>query len=630
MSTSVNLFCCPVRSGHFSAGNHVLKKEGAKKVTFSLSSQNGHPRTTFEPSLFYSYLHLFFLSKSYNGARKQGGKWPRAPLPARMGHHGMRQLALACRCPRVRSGAAKGKGGLVPFGGPGVACPCAPLSRAYTAAWSGGVGVACPSCAPLPREWERWGWGSRALARPFPVEGGREGAGGDGESLVPLPVRTGRRGQGGGEVPGAACPRAPPPAQMARVGRGWRTLACPFPACTRRRGRRDRGEREKAVAGALVCIPSVRMGRGQCGEGEEEEGDSPLCAPFLRSGGARSMREKGKRGGLTLSGMGTWVVLFRKRGAEEMGDGDGRREETGNRWHAIGPRVCKPMPPSPALTTAAPSPLAEPTCTRANGDATPSPSFSIRAEVGCTRARLSASPLPLPIPSSRHHSREKGAHDPPTPICAGRVTRHPVTTGPSPSPFDRAAVYVRERGMRRGVHEGTPPPAPPLPLGRAAPYAREGARGTPHHHWPLPFPLRRERGAQGLATPGPTFPFARKGRARGTHHPDTSRPRHRVRAGKGRAWASDPWPTLPIRVEGAHTKGTRPPFPLAAPLRTRGQRHARASCLIPWRPIHAGRGARGHLPPYVSCSRASAVSVRPRSPRPHLFSRAIVRLRQKK
>ncbi|KAH9071078.1 hypothetical protein EDB83DRAFT_2313799 [Lactarius deliciosus] len=50
------------RSGHFSAGNHILKKEGAKKVTFSLSSQNGHPRTTFRAQ--------FVLLLSYYGARK--------------------------------------------------------------------------------------------------------------------------------------------------------------------------------------------------------------------------------------------------------------------------------------------------------------------------------------------------------------------------------------------------------------------------------------------------------------------------------------------------------------------------------------------------------------------------------
>ncbi|KAH9019766.1 hypothetical protein EDB85DRAFT_1896491, partial [Lactarius pseudohatsudake] len=35
-------------------GNHAPKKEGAKKVTFPLSSQNGRPRTAFELSKLYS------------------------------------------------------------------------------------------------------------------------------------------------------------------------------------------------------------------------------------------------------------------------------------------------------------------------------------------------------------------------------------------------------------------------------------------------------------------------------------------------------------------------------------------------------------------------------------------------
>ncbi|KAH9017871.1 hypothetical protein EDB85DRAFT_2154907 [Lactarius pseudohatsudake] len=106
------------------------------------------------------------------------------------------------------------------------------------------------------------------------------------------------------------------------------------------------------------------------------------------------------------------------------------------------------------------------------------PPFPIRAEGGRTRAhrRLSASPpLPLSSPSLFAPPRSRGK--------GHARARHPRL---HPSPFGRKGCTRARR------------PQYPFPLGRAAPYAREG-------------------GMRGHATPGPILPHSR-GRAGARRH----------------------------------------------------------------------------------------------------------------
>ncbi|KAH9024653.1 hypothetical protein EDB83DRAFT_2320047 [Lactarius deliciosus] len=169
----------------------------------------------------------------------------------------------------------------------------------------------------------------------------------------------------------------------------------------------------------------------------------------------------------------------------------------------------------------------------------------------CTQGHAAASPC-RPRPS-------------PSPLAVSpRTERGTRARRPSPSPFDRTAVYMRERGtrgyatlapplpfMRKGVHEGTPP--------------RTCGKG--HEEHPVttgPFPSSfdcaavyvRERGVQGLVTPGPTFP---------------------------------------IHAEGAHTRGTLPRYLPTTPPCTH-RKGARMGKQPPAHPSHSrGRGTHeGH------------------------------------
>ncbi|KAH9019262.1 hypothetical protein EDB85DRAFT_2153928 [Lactarius pseudohatsudake] len=88
--------------------------------------------------------------------------------------------------------------------------------------------------------------------------------------------------------------------------------------------------------------------------------------------------------------------------------------------------------------------------------------------------------------------------------------------------------------------------------------------------------------------PSPRRPaFARNGGAQG--HTDTS-------------------PSLPIRAEAVRTRAHRPPsprrsrlfpspFPLVRATPVRAERGVQGQCLIPWRPVRAGRSARGQAIP---------------------------------
>ncbi|KAH9160487.1 hypothetical protein EDB89DRAFT_1914694 [Lactarius sanguifluus] len=284
-------------------GNHVLKKEGAKKVTFSLSSQNGHPRTTFEPIVQWRGA----------GAVNVGTPRPRRPscvthreagglvhpFPHEWGATGWGGLPSRAPCPRVWSGAVKGMG---PLGGAGRrasrACP-------FRANGKGQVGGCVPSRAPFPR------------VKGSVVEGGREGLV---ATLVPLPVRTGRctlvhppSMRMGRVGPGVANARthlsrvntaARPKGEGEGLGMTGRGSSVPHaPSCAYRaprpRGREAPGaayprapRRPAQVGSEVACHRTGRRGQGGRGAaGGDGEGGVPLTScPSARNGEGRGRR----------------------------------------------------------------------------------------------------------------------------------------------------------------------------------------------------------------------------------------------------------------------------------------------------------------------------------------------------
>ncbi|KAH9027937.1 hypothetical protein EDB85DRAFT_2148164 [Lactarius pseudohatsudake] len=215
--------------------------------------------------------------------------------------------------------------------------------------------------------------------------------------------------------------------------------------------------------------------------------------------------------------------------------------------------------------------------------------------------------LPSP-PSAPPHMRGRGAHK-----------------GMPPPPFSLSAA---PHSCGKRAHEGTWPL--PFPLGRAT---RKG--GTRGHVTPRPLPSPLATPPRLSASPPPSSPslFAPP-RSCGNGAREARRPQHPfppwlhrpVRAGRGQAKRHPLRHPSPIH---AGTPPLAPPFPFG-----RAARYAReGGC----EGIRADRGAHGHAalfaqegaheaklcpPPHVSCSRASAVSVRPRSPRPHpVFAR---------
>ncbi|KAH9054596.1 hypothetical protein EDB83DRAFT_2316347 [Lactarius deliciosus] len=228
--------------------------------------------------------------------------------------------------------------------------------------------------------------------------------------------------------------------------------------------------------------------------------------------------------------------------------------------------------------------------------------------------------------------------------------RCPRRSQHSPPPFPAAPPYTRGKGARKGMRRQTPPfpsrgrgaheghaaPAPPY---RTTLYTQErGAEGhvTPNPALPFPFARRGRTDGHLPAAPPCThgsgarkgtqpstlpFPFAQKGRTQGARHPwHLHFDRALYTQERGAEGHATPGPTLPIRVEGACTGDTTPlPLGRAAPyVQTGGkQGQAGASHPILWRPICVARGARGLPPPYVSRSRASAISMCLRSLHPH-------------
>ncbi|KAH9007871.1 hypothetical protein EDB85DRAFT_2165147 [Lactarius pseudohatsudake] len=213
---------------------------------------------------------------------------------------------------------------------------------------------------------------------------------------------------------------------------------------------------------------------------------------------------------------------------------------------------------------------------------------------------------------------------PPFPICAGAHKGTPLRIAPAPSRSLFAPPHSREKGARdpptppfsiarrRGAHEGTPPPAPlarkggcttarrprhlPSPLAAPPRMRGKGHEGHPVATGPSPSPFdraalyARERGTRGYATPGPTLPIRTEGaRTRGTSPPAPPFVRAALYTQERGAQGHAPRdPTLLIHAEGARTRDS--PFPLAAPLRTRGQGAREAKPPHPVAPHSRGKG----------------------------------------
>ncbi|KAH8991307.1 hypothetical protein EDB86DRAFT_2830866 [Lactarius hatsudake] len=280
-------------------------------------------------------------------------------------------MPLRSPFPRIHSGAVEGgRGGA----GDGVSLV---LLRVYGVARPRGKGGArgdVPLGTPLPCEWDRGGMSSYR-------EGRSRGKGRGRWRCTPFPRVHGGAAEGGSG--GAACPCLPFHAWRRGQGKGWDWG--------------DRGMRRRAPS----LLPCKREGRDR-GEMKGRRGWG--CGPSSFTNGEQRR----------------WAM------------GNGRREEcTIYDSQFCDATARKPPPPSCALTTAAPfarRSAAHNACWRPEslsppppllpwpsrpvhrkGDATPSPSLSIRAEGG-TRGRASPRPLPLPVPSSRHPVRVKQGH----------------------------------------------------------------------------------------------------------------------------------------------------------------------------------------------------------------------------
>ncbi|KAH9162984.1 hypothetical protein EDB89DRAFT_1912960 [Lactarius sanguifluus] len=519
-----------------------------------------------------------------------------------------------------------------------------PLSRMYRAARAGREVLGqCALVRPLPRKWG-WGWcalvymaawsgglvvsgvshvlpsaqmgkggavGGVPSHAPFPhvhggVAKGEEGRGGGGANVewwgrcVP-PFRTNEKGRdqvvslcmggltkGKGEGPGAMCPHAPP---------------------FRANGVVQTGRREDLPDGGRHCVPLICVRRGQRWSVRGREGVGLPLGPLFD---ANRVGKGGERGG-------------------KEGEGKGHRPCGGSKMclphrGALGNGAQKGKSPSsspyPTLTTT-PSPcLLQSTlpirtegkeCTRGHAAATsphgPSPSPSPlaalpRAENGhtiaCHPSPLPPGPSPSPFDHAILYAREGGHATPsPTPpihLEGGCMRAHPTRHLPSP-----LATPPRTRG--KGAHEGTPPTAPPFPI------CTEGsmwdtllATGPPNHttmytraHHPWPHSHGRG-GARGHTAPAPPFqltPPCTRGKGAHDGHTALAPPFDRTALSareRGTQGHMTPGPTLPIHVEGAHTRVTTPSFSLGALRHTRGQVAREGKPPHPMAPHSCGKG----------------------------------------
>ncbi|KAH9021383.1 hypothetical protein EDB85DRAFT_1895699 [Lactarius pseudohatsudake] len=335
------------------------------------------------------------------------------------------------------------------------------------------------------------------------------------------------------------------------------------------------GAREKAVVGALMRIPPVRMGRrggsqcrigGRGGEGltlgcpihangkegaggRGREGAGALVrTPSVRSGQCRQgewegLEEKGRRGGGDGSGPSSFT--------NGEGDGDGRNIHP---LHTVGQQEERVLLPSPPPFPSFPPPLL---IEKGHKLTPPSHSLTttahfVRMQISGTQCLLLPGLLGPPFSPVRTPFAQKGGaqgHVGPSPspspgrgagrcpVHAGRGVRGtlpllPVIPSLSPSPFGRTTVYMQERGTQgyatltppfpfewKGCMRARRPLAPFFPLGRAIHAEGVCTRGMPPQNLPITVRVgkgcTRERGVQEHTTPGPTLPI----HAEGSQHP---------------------------------------------------------------------------------------------------------------
>ncbi|KAH8999020.1 hypothetical protein EDB83DRAFT_2324684 [Lactarius deliciosus] len=478
--------------------------------------------------------------------------------------------------------------------GPGVACPCAPLSCAYMVAWSKGEGegggdgvslvplhtyrVACPRAPPFHANGKGGARGRVPSRTPFlrvhggAAEGGRGGAGGDGEGA---PLTSGNR-KGRGMWRGVpSCT----PLLREWNGRGWVSRRPFHVEVSSAKGEGEAGVTRTQDAGRWRALQWWSM------HGKGASAYVPCFDKERRGGGGKEGKGKTLWQKQNVPAMSVYMAL--------------------QNW--LDRALCRMSCLLPPRRPSPPLPICErgqPTSPSPMSHAAP---LTCRQE-GVTRARryIPLSPQSHPFllgHVATHGKGDKGTPPLPFPLQPRRHGHkgHPVTTTP-PLPPSTGPPCTR----RKGAHKGTRPSAPPFPFAR-----KRHAQGA---HCPV------RAGTQGHVTPRPILPIRAEGmHTRGT--PPVAPPFHHAppcTCGKGPCMGKrPPVPPFPFAWKGRARGAQGPPSPwlrrsIHADSGTQGQ-----AALIPWRPIRARRGTRGHPPPYGSHSRAGAVSVRLRSPCPH-------------
>ncbi|KAH9051356.1 hypothetical protein EDB83DRAFT_2316843 [Lactarius deliciosus] len=416
------------------------------------------------------------------------------------------------------------------------------------------------------REWERGRCreaGRCALiASPFRANGEWRGRGWR-ALACPLSARTGQRGQGKWEAEGDREGRRAfmrPSTRMGKGGAGDSVPLCP-PFRANRAGR-PRGKRwdwrcalvrparmghmgEGEVTGETVRLPrgwgGADRGGGQCGG----RGSRGATYPGLRANGAAGDASSFRRKWAEMGGRRGWEgegreekdfahpILYESGGTQDSGGKSwGGAPECAHGTLSEAKRACHGLErPFPLLSPPASSPtlFAYPICVEKGpqkGRPTP-PSPASRAERGARgggggggareHAAATLSPVrgtpfvrkgdtrgygtPCPLPSSFARKGAQRGHTTP-PLCVA-----PFAPPRSCGKGNAGACHpVPPFPIRvEGVHTGTPPPTS-FPLGRAAPYTREG-------------------GTRGHAIPGPTLPHSRRW--------GCTRARRLVRVGRG-------------------------------------------------------------------------------------------------
>ncbi|KAH9160011.1 hypothetical protein EDB89DRAFT_1915305 [Lactarius sanguifluus] len=607
--------------------------------------------------------HRVPLSCAYRAARSKGGAGaacPRAP-PFRASGAGGGVPSRTWRRGRgagsdgegggvshVLPSAQMGKGGAV--GGVPSRAPF-PRVRGGAANGKGGAGRDVRSCTPLLPEWEEWGRGSRvlagplsaclALARPqFARTGMREGGGGaDAErwggmqlcaplpramgkglgsrapfprvlpSHAPIPREWGgadkRERAGAGQTwrGGAVCPRTPPFRANGVVrtkGKGWGRggRAPPFRANGKGRGRvaspctggsaKGKGEGPGAMcphAPPFRANGVVHTGRredppdggghwdsgGQCGGGKEWVGDLPSFAPLPRKRWRRPQGGRERLGQGKVAAACFCAPTFRANSAARRAYRrgpicEGRLNLARGGKEGRG-RVVDPVAEAKRACHVS-DPLLPP----------PSPFASKRGR---------PTPLPIPYhhasPRSRADTLERGVHE---------VTRH------HPLPLPGPSLSIRTEGVcTRTRHRLSPSPLAASP--RAENVHTRACRPSPLPPSPSSFPFdhavlyMRE---SGHATPGLTPPIRSEGgcmSARPARYP-IGRATTYAREGCTRGHTT-PGPT---RAEGGRTRARRPGTSLRPrrPVRT-GKGHAMVRDRRPHPSYSRGRGVHEGTPP---------------------------------